>query len=251
MVRLAAFVLVATALVYGQQPSLVIPHIADGGGWKTTIAIFNGFNGIPARLSIVFRGPGGDKIAFPVTNFGVLSQIDIDLDPTRSLFLETGGSGADVLTGWVEVQQLSGHEPVRGFAIFRQSIPGRPDFEAVSMGMRTAAFMTFPFDNTRGMTTSFAIVNLASSACTVEVNPIFDETGVQVTPDVKLIGNMMPNGQIAFASTGRIPEMAGRRGYLTFKPQNTCAPGGLAMLGLRFNPSGPFTNLLPLLAPNP
>ncbi|MBI3695966.1 MAG: hypothetical protein HY238_14135 [Acidobacteria bacterium] len=251
MVRLSALFLLAAALAYGQQPSLIIPHVADGGGWKTTIAIFNGFNGIPTRLSIVFRGPDGDKIAFPVTNFGIRSSIDLDLEPTRSLFLETAGAGANVQTGWVEVQQFSGHEPVRGFAIFKQSIPGRPDFEAVSMGMRTAAFMTFPFDNTNGMVTSFAIVNLASSACTMGVAPIFDETGAQVASEAKLIGNMLPNGQVAFVSTDRIPEMANRRGYLTFRPQNTCAPGGLVMLGLRFNPSGPFTNLLPLLAPSP
>ena len=251
MVRLSAFILLTTALVYGQQPSLIIPHVADGGGWKTTIAVFNSFNGIPTRLSIVFRGPDGDKVALPVNNFGIRSSIDIDLEPSRSLFLETAGAGANVQTGWVEVQQFSGNEPVRGFAVFRQSIPGKPDFEAVSMGMRAAAFMTFPFDNTSGMATSFGIVNLASSACTIDVAPIFGESGVPVTPEIKLIGNLLPNGQISFLSTDRIPEMSNRRGYLTFRPHNSCAPGGLAMLALRFNPSGPFTNLLPLLAPSP
>ncbi len=149
-------------------------------------------------------------------------------------------------TGWVEVDQLTSTTPIRGFAVFRQTVAGRPNFEAVSIGMRAAQIMTFPFDNTNGLVTGFAAVNLGPGTCTVAVTPMFDEKGNALLKDPRLVGTLQTNGHMSFVAADRIPELAGRRGYLTFQPRIDCGIGGMAMLGLRFTADGPFTNLQPL-----
>jgi hypothetical protein len=248
---LAAGTFLLPASLLAQQPPLAIPQIADGGGWKSTVVIFNSFSLNPARISVIFRGNDGARVPFPIDSYGVVSSLDLELMPQSSLYLQTSGTSPAVQSGWVEVDQIAGDAPVKGFAIFRQSVAGRPDFEAVSQGMRPAGSMTFPFDNTNGFVTSFAVVNFSSSACTVAVSPIYDEWGNPLSATAKLIGSITPNGHAAFIATDKIPEIANKRGYLTFTPLLSCGSAGMAMLGLRFNSSGPFTNLQPLSVSTP
>ena len=250
MLRTLALGLFASALAFG-EPALVIPHVADGGGWRSTVAIFNGFSANISRVQINFRGDDGIKTPFSITNYGTVSSLELDLMPESSVYLETSGVSPTARMGWVEVVQLAGTPPVRGFAVFRQTVPGRPDFEAVSMGIKPAGTMTFPFDNTNGFVTSFAVVNLSQGSCTLGVAPLFDEFGTKLAAEHKLIGNLLANGHMAFVSTDRMPELTNKRGYLTFIPEVSCGVGGFAVLGLRFNPSGPFTNLLPLSMATP
>jgi hypothetical protein len=47
------------------------------------------------------------------------------------------------------------------------------------------------------------------------------------------------NGHASFALIDRLPSTAGKRGIIQF--QNLS--GGIAGLGLRFSPSGPFTDV--------
>ncbi len=246
MTRLALLTLLGTVVVLGQQPALVIPHFADGGGWRSSVAVFNSFDGDAVHVSIVFHSDSGEVVSVPVNNYGVIRSLEIDLAPQSSIFLETLGTAPNVQVGWVEVAQRTGGVPVKGYAVFRQTVPGRPDFEAVSVGMRAAGTMTFPFDNTGGLVTSFAVVNLAPATCTIAVSPIYDEFGNPVTTEKKLVGSLYANGHISFISTDKIPELANKRGYLTMAPLLACGAGGFATVGLRFNPSGPFTSLAPL-----
>jgi len=228
------------------QPSLIIPHIADGGSWQSTVAVFNSFSVDPARVSIAFRGDDGGLLTLPIKNFGAISSLELELPSQGAVFLETSATNANAQTGWAEVTQLTGNTPVRGYAVFRQRVAGRPDFEAVSMGLRAADSLTFPFDNTSGFVTSFAVVNVAVAACGVSVSAIFDEFGNSLTARPKLIGNLVSHGHVAFVSTDKIPELVNRRGYLTVNSDPLLGCTALAALALRFNPSGPFTNLLPL-----
>lgn len=75
-------------------------------------------------------------------------------------------------------------------------------------------------------------MNVGVAAVTVR-----DENGqVMNTATVKI-----PAGEhFSFSMTDQFPETAGRRGTIEFNPQ----PGGwLGFIGLRFNASGPITNL--------
>ncbi len=251
MLRSLVLTLFVVGLPAGAETSpLALSHFADGGGWKSQIAVFNTFGVDFAHVVIQFRGSEGQKVAVPLGQYGTVSSLDVELGTQRSLFLETSGTGPEVQTGWVEIIQISGSTPVRAYAVFRQTVPGRPDYEAVAAGMRAAASITFPFDNTEGLVTGFAVVNLGVSGCTVGVFPIFDEAGNSLASQPKVAGNLGASGHTAFVATDRIPELAGKRGYLKLFPLFGCS-GGIAALGLRFNPTGPFTNLQPLSAETP
>jgi len=250
MTKVVATVLALAAPLLAESP-LVIPHIADGGGWRSSIVVVSTFALETTRLTIKFRADDGRKVAFPIQNYGTIDTLDVELPADSSLYLETTGTSPSVRVGWVEVDQLTGALPVRGFAVFRQSVPGRPDFEAVSTGMRAAAAVVFPFDNTNGLETGFALVNLSTAACTIAVSPIVDEFGRSLTTVPRLAANLLSSGHVSFVATDRLPELAGRRGFLKFYPSFGCGAGGFAMLGLRFNPTGPFTNLVPLSVTSP
>lgn len=248
MLRSLVLTMVVVCLPAGAETSpLALSHFADGGGWRTQIAVFNTFGVDFAHIVIQFRGSEGQKVAVPLEQYGTVSSLDVELGTQRSLFLETSGTRPATQVGWVEIIQISGSTPVRAYAVFRQTVPGRPDYEAVAAGMRASAAMTFPFDNTEGLVTGFAVVNLGTSGCTVGVSPIYDEAGNSLASQPKVAGNLGANGHTAFVATDRIPELAGKRGYLKLFPLFGCS-GGIAALGLRFNPTGPFTNLQPLSA---
>jgi hypothetical protein len=239
-------VLFLTAATAPAESSLVVPQFADGGGWRSSLAVFNTFGVDAARLVLNFRGREGQKVPVPLERYGAVDSLEVELPIQSSLFLETTGTSPVAQSGWVEILQRSGSTPVRAYVVFRQSAPGRPDFEAVAVGMQAAASMTFPFDNTTGFATTFAVVNTGLSFCTVGISPIYDETGTPLTSQPQVAASVGANGHAAFVSTDRIPELAGRRGYLKIYRMFGCTGGGIAALGLRFNPNGPFTNLLPL-----
>jgi hypothetical protein len=250
MTRAAVLTLLASTLAFAETP-LSIPHIADGGGWRTTVSIFNLFAPDPARIIVKFRADNGTLMDVPILDYGLVRSLELQLSADTSVYLETAGTPPNVRVGSVEITQLSGSSPVRAFAVFRQSVPGRPDYEAFSLGMRAAAGITFPFDNTGGFTTSFAASSLATSNCSVSVSPMRDESGISLAPAPRAVFNLLPGGHTSFIATDLMPELAGRRGYLQFYPSFGCGSGGIAMIGLQFNSSGPFTNLVPLTATSP
>ncbi len=245
MFRFLAVLTGLAAALAAEISPLAIPQFADGGGWKSTMAVFNTFGVDAARLRINFRNREGQIVPVPLEGYGPTGSLEVELPTQRSLFLTSTGAAAVTQSGWVEIVQLSGSTPVRAYVVFRQVVPGRPDFEAFAVGMRAAAGMTFPFDNTDGLVTSFAVVNLGVSDCAIGVSPIIDEAGNSLSTPGRVAANVAPNGHAAFVSTDRLPEIAGKRGYLKFYPAFGCT-GGIAMVGLRFNSTGPFTNMSPL-----
>ncbi len=71
----------AVAFAQSVPAPLVIPHIADGGGWKTSIAIYNGFSTEIARITVIFRNNDGQRVLVPVGNYGMVSSIDLEMMP--------------------------------------------------------------------------------------------------------------------------------------------------------------------------
>ena len=246
MTKVASLAILTAGLALA-HPSIVVPQLADGGGWKSTIVVVNTFSLETAHVFLMFRGSQGTRLAFPLENYGLVYSLELDLPPQGSVFLETTGASPGVQAGWMEVRQSTGAVTVKAFAVFRQAVPGRPDFEAVAPGMRVFDSVSFPFDNTNGFVTGFAAVNLANADCTLSAVAMFEESGRSLSTQAKLVAGLAPHGHAAFVSTEKLPELANKRGFVTFSATTlACAPGNLAMLALRFNPSGAFTNLLPL-----
>ena len=139
-------------------------------------------------------------------------------------------------TGWIHVFP----EPLKkvvAFGIFRASIPGRPDFEALVPSERSHMNkFVMPFDNRAGFTTSVALMNgssLNSSEIQVE---ILNDKGIVVATYRERLQQLQ---HVAFETPVRWPATAGIMGSIRLtgiSMRDTFA--GLALL---FNPTGSVT----------
>jgi hypothetical protein len=217
-----------------------IAHIADGAEWKTTITVVNLLS-VPQRVTLTFWNDSGQKWLLPIAGGSPVSQTFFDLQPNASAFLDTSGSAAAVATGWATVDgSVSGSSGVGASAIFRSHSAGRPDSAAVSaMSVATTKGVVIPFDNRNLFATGIAIANAGASG--VIPITIRDQTGAVLLVDNNLTLNA--NGHTSFSMASRYPQIAAPIG--TVEIGSTSA----AVLGLRFDPLGPFTSVPPISKP--
>jgi hypothetical protein len=141
---------------------------------------------------------------------------------------------AALIPGTVNTNRLS------GFAVFRNRQAGRSDFEAVvpltrSLGRRFVML----FDNMNGFETGLAVMNPCEfTAITVQVN-VREQNGM---PGTTYTLNLAPLAHTAVVVSQSFSAAAGKRGSLLL----TSTQGKFVVLGLRFNPAGPFTSFPPL-----
>ena len=185
-----------------------------------TLRFWKDDDGSPLRLQIEgVIGSASETFAATIPVGGSLTLITRGLDPAAS-------------QGWAE---LATTKKIGGLAVFRQSVPGRPDQEAgVAIATSVNRFV-LPFDNTQGFVTSMALVNTNGAQAVLVSVAARDETGVQIATDSLRLG---PRGHAAIALQDRFPSLANRRLVVEFSTTNADLSG----LGLRFNPSGAFTS---------
>jgi len=137
-----------------------LPHLADGGGWKTVITLVNCDAG-PALYSMNFWGDDGKEL--PLTFAGnTQSGFTGTLADGGSATFETSGAAVETVSGWAEV--LS-RQCVAGTVLFRQVGNGQEAaMPLLSAGSRK---LMIPFDATLGI----ALAN---------ISPV-DDTTVTVT----------------------------------------------------------------------
>jgi hypothetical protein len=154
--------------------------------------------------------------------------------------LETTGEG-DLSQGWAELAFNPQTGIVGGSAIFRQTVAGRPPFEAVApLSNLFDRSVTIPFDNSEGFSTGLAIVN-GSFRSPSRVSAEFrNETGTVVLIESF---DIPASGQVVFSLPVRFPATAQRRGSVSLISNTDY----MSVLGLRFHPGGAFTSLLPML----
>jgi hypothetical protein len=96
-----------------------------------------------------------------------------------------------------------------------------------------------PFDDTAGQfTTSIAIANTTNAAQNISIE--FDDAANN--PLLKGVLALGPMQHMAFATTDRYAQLAGTKGILRVFAD----PAKVAVLGLLFNSTGPFTTILPV-----
>ena len=223
----------------------IIPYFADGGGWTTTFNVtcwstpgcalvftYFGSNGrrfsVPMRITIA--SIAGDAQFVVTDNF-----LNVTLAFAQTVVIETLGQSSTVSTGGVDIASTA---LLTGFSTLRQSVPGRPDNEAmVAMEDRniTSRF-SMAFDNRNGFATGVALTNLANAARADVV-----VTGVDLGNRLLFTGliSLDPLNGATFNLAQRFPATAGRVGLLVFETQL----GHISGAGFRFNPGGAFTAL--------
>jgi len=222
--------------------TVYVPHFADGGGWKTIFTIVN-LSGIPADGTLRFHAEDGSLLSLPIigSTAGPASSLSIAVPPNGILVFETSGMSSATAVGWAELI-LPVSSSLAISTIFRQHIDQRPDFEASVLASPVIAKpLTFPFDNGSGSATGIALTNESPlNAGTIAVT-IHDGLGqlLQVDTITLATGN-----HISFSLNARYPITGGQRGTITFSPDYATWLGAVAF---RFNPTGPFTTLAPLV----
>jgi hypothetical protein len=220
---------------------LSIPQVADGvfadnrAGFMTSITVANN-DIVPARVTLRFhRQNEGDAAtqAWAPAMQGEQAIEDVSIQPGTSFTWRTRGRGA-LGTGWAEVVSA---QRVSGFAVLRQSAPGRVDQEAaVPVNGGTPPRFLLPFDDREAVTT-VALANISGTeAAVIDVIVRVEQQGVVGTARV----NLGALGHDAFALS-RFDGVAGARGTVEFRVRS----GQVSAVGLRFAGEG-FTSFRPL-----
>lgn len=211
--------------------SYALPQVVFGGGWYTAIYISNPTDS-PAAIQVNFNGGDGSALSVPLAGLGAVSTQTLTVNPKATVILEAPNAGP-LQQGWADVQLPPG---ISGYGVFRQTIAGRPDQEAVvplSPESKTTANLIW--DDTF-FTTGVAVVNPSGVAAAVTV-AVFGDDGTQIGTGTV---NLVPHGKIAFnlRDLPGLVGITGKRGLAQF----TVSGGAAAVLGLRFGDSA-FTSI--------
>jgi hypothetical protein len=215
----------------------VFAQAATGGGWATTIYLTN-LGSTRQNGYLDFWTPTGDTWSFPSVQ-GRGDRITLSIAAGSTIIIESDDRGS-LEQGWISLtRETAEGTNLVGAAVFRQRVPGRPDFEAtVPLTSYFDRRVVMLFDNTAGFTTAGALVNTSlapmSVPCTVrDVNGQNLETVNITIPDF---------GQAVFVFPDRFPASRNIRGSVI-----CAAPtADLSALGLRFNSAGAFTSFPPM-----
>ncbi len=212
-----AFILSGTLVT---EPGNILPQFAFGGGWYSAL-YFTNLRNTPVGFLVSFVSDSGAPLAVP----SVGTSTQVILGPRGSTVIEAPNSG-DLQEGYAHFALPDG---IYGYGVFRQSVAGRVDQEAVApfaeAGVDTS---TIAWDDTNSIT-AVAIVNPGSTTETVTIK-VWDNTGdnignatISLDPGCKT--------ETVLRSLPGLNAMMGKRGSAQFT-----APGGsVAVLGIRFD----------------
>ena len=161
----------------------VLPHFADGGGWKTQIILIN-----PTDSAM------SGSIGFVSTAGAALSTVPFSIPARSSIKQVTAGTAASVQTGSVQIIPAAGSSTPASVAIFSYRPSSVTVSEAAVLPSAGTALRMYVEasggSNTIGAIQSgFAVANLASTATTVNFD-LTDLNGNSLgSTSLPLVGN--------------------------------------------------------------
>lgn len=213
------------------------PHIAVGGGWKTTFFFTRAASVFDATAELRFYGDDGSPLVLPVTSpqGGTRSSVWSGLvsGPGVVVLEASTSDSTDPLK--VGSAHLWTTGPVDGYAVYRHIPSGQE--AVVPLQRASPGNYTIPFDNTDGTSTGVALTNISGGAPYVSVS-IETDAGSSTLPQFE----MPKNGHLSFVVAERYPQTAGRRGAITFS-SSYWPLGSIAATGIRATSTGAFTSL--------
>jgi len=207
----------------------VLPQIAFGGGWYSALYFTTSGSG-PASFQVNFVNADGTPMTVP--SLGAPSTT-VSLVGHGTSFVELPNTGP-LTQGYATFSLPPG---VTGYAVFRQSVDGRPDQEAVVPLSSASSTTSRLLWDDMNLTTAVAIVNLSPADNIVTVTAR-DAQGRSLGNPARV---MIPaNGRVAMAlrDLPGLGSTVGNRGTAEF----TVTTGNVAVLGLRFRLSS-FTSI--------
>jgi len=206
----------------------VLPQFAFGGGWYSAL-YFTNSSPSPLAFLVSFFADNGNPLPVP----GLGSSTTVPLAPQGTAILEALNSSSNLSEGYVSAALPAG---VTGYGVFRQSVPGIQDQEAVApLSVTTSSTNTLTWDDTN-YTTAVAIVNPSSLATKVAVS-VFDTSGNPIGTSTISLAAQSKTEAVMHNLPG-LSAMTGLRGSAVF----SVTTGDVAVLGIRFNGSA-FTSI--------
>jgi hypothetical protein len=198
----------------------VLPQLAFGGGWYTAV-YFSNTNSTSANFQVLFRKDDGSPLVIP--GIGT-SDYTGSLPAGGTGILEAANTG--VLTQGSVVALVP--PGMIGYGVFRQSVPGAADQEAVVPFTPASSTQDGIIWDDTNYVTAVAILNPSPVAATVGVT-VKGPTG-NVIGTASVLLNGQSKSAVVLKSLPGLAGMAGNRGTATFSVSN----GNVSVLGLRF-----------------
>lgn len=208
-------------------PQFVYGPQAGGNRWTTLLYFHNSTPGT-LPMELVFRDDTGQDIS----TFPGGARQSRNLAAGETVRIETPDA-ASFVSGWVEARLPTG---VSGYAVFRQSFPGRDDNEAVVLLSEDSKSAWTLIHDDAGLITGLSLLNPGSAAVTVNYTAR-NLAGQTVGSGTLNLGPRSKSVGLLTALPG-LAALTGQRGAVEFR----VASGALAVLGLRFGASA-FTSV--------
>jgi len=203
-----------------QQLEEVMPQFAFGAGWYTAL-YFTNTSSITVTFRVTFTADSGTPMNVP----GVGTSKQITLAPLETATIVAPNSGATLIQGYATLALPVG---VNGYGVFRQTVAGRADQEAlVSFKSATATAISLTWDDTTHVT-SIAIVNPSNVAATVTIT-VWDPNGNVIGTSTQELAAGTKIESAMYQLSG-LSAMEGQSGSASF----TVTTGNVSVLALRF-----------------
>ena len=220
---------------------LILPQIADGGGFVTEFIITNP-SGSLVTCRLTFWQDNGNPLLLSLNGAPPSSSYVVTVPGHSTQFLPTPGLGPSV-TGWALAENV---QELGVIAAYRLHVSNRPESEATVEGIPATVGFAMAFDQSPGFDTGFALANVSSFDTVIENLYFYDINGTFIFSDsTRTLGPLQHESFLFSSRYGS--QLAGKRGTVRvyYGIQGTPANGtaGLTGLGLRVNPGGTFTSL--------
>ncbi|MBZ5632177.1 MAG: LamG domain-containing protein [Acidobacteriia bacterium] len=202
----------------------ILGQFVFGGGWYSAVYFSNaGLNEVSFPAS--FTGDSGIPLNIP--SIGASSKA-ITLPPGGSAVIEALNVGSQIQQGYVSVVLPIG---VTAYGVFRQSVPGVADQEAVvPLVYSGASNQTLVYDETK-FVTAVAIVNPSSVVTSVTITIEGIDGNVIATSSSPVVLQPFSKTEAALRSLPGLSPIVGKQGLAKF----SVSTGAVVVLGLRFN----------------
>jgi hypothetical protein len=224
----ASFAMAGLAPITPPVTPQILTQFVFGGGWYSALYFTNSSAG-PVSFTVSFTADDGLPLIVP--SIGGSSTM-VSLAPHATAILEAPNTG-NLNQGYATASLPGG---VIGYGVFRQSVPGVPDQEAVvPLASSTSTSSTLTWDDT-AYTTAVAIANPSVVPVTVSIT-VWNSSGAVIgTSSVALAAGAKM--EAALRSISGLSGLVGSRGSAQF----TVSSGSVGVLGLRFNGTA-FTSI--------
>jgi hypothetical protein len=204
-------------------------QFAFGNGWYSSIYFAN-ISLTDVSFPVTFTADNGTPLNIP--SIGGSSKT-VTLPAGASTVIEALNDVPDLRQGYVSVLVPVG---VTGYGVFRQSVPGIPDQEAVVPLSLAGGNVPMVFDETKYIF-GISIANPGSQSTTVTITAT-DNTGTVIATSSPIVIPGFNKKVDALRNLPGLAGIAGKQGTVRF----TATGSNVVVLGLRFNGSA-FTSV--------